>query len=43
MMWIKTKDQLPKQGQKVIYYFELMGVYRGEFMILPFDNIGELH
>ena len=43
MTWIKTEDQIPKQGQKVIYYFEFTGVHRGEFMILPFNDIGELH
>lgn len=29
MEWIKIEDQLPKDGQKVIYYFDLTGISVG--------------
>ena len=29
--WIKIADKLPKEGQKVIYYFEYTGVGVGKF------------
>ena len=31
MEWIKTKDKLPKIGEKVFYYFEYVGVHFGRF------------
>jgi len=43
MTWTKTKDRLPKEGQKVIYYFKWLGVFRGKFTTIPFDDIGEFH
>ena len=31
MEWIKIEDQLPKEGQRVIYYFKETGVARGKY------------
>jgi len=27
--WISVNDRLPRRGQKVIYYFELLGMFIG--------------
>lgn len=29
--WIPVTDHYPEESQKVIYYFELIGIHRGEF------------
>ena len=29
--WIMVRDQLPSEGQKVIYYFYYTGVWRGTY------------
>lgn len=29
--WIEMKDQPPTDGQAVIYFFDVCGVYRGHF------------
>lgn len=31
MDWIKSFDRLPEDGQKVIYFFEHVGVHRGVY------------
>ena len=31
MNWIKTTDQLPSEGEKVIFFFKWSGVHRGLF------------
>jgi len=42
MPWIKTKDKLPKEGQKIIYYFKWVGVHRGEFTKFKIGPLPEL-
>lgn len=42
MTWTKTKDKLPKEGQKVIYYFKWVGVHRGEFTKFKIGPLPEL-
>ena len=37
--WIKIKDQKPKEGQRVIYYFEITGVGRGYYTRHAFEDI----
>jgi hypothetical protein len=39
MEWIKVEDELPEEGQKVIYFFEYVGIHIGKFM-KDKDNIG---
>lgn len=45
MNWIKVEDELPEIGQRVIYYFEHVGVHVGKFMKvdnnedMPYGNI----
>lgn len=34
-MWIEIKDQLPDEGQDIIYYFDICGVNRGKFTQQP--------
>jgi len=29
--WILVKDKLPKKGQKVFYYFDVVGVFAGKY------------
>lgn len=29
--WIKIKDQVPTEGQAVIYFFHYVGVHRGKY------------
>jgi len=31
MNWIKVSDELPKENQRVIYYFEPLGIFRGKY------------
>ena len=31
MDWIHIRDQEPKEGQSVIYFFEHVGVHRGKY------------
>jgi len=31
MEWIKVEDRLPEKGEKVFYYFEHVGVWKGEY------------
>lgn len=32
--WVKTKDRLPEEGQKVYYFCDFLGIFRGEFHII---------
>lgn len=43
MTWINIDDQLPKEGQKVIYYFEKTGVDRGYFTQYFFKEGGKIN
>ena len=29
--WIKTKDKIPEEGQKVYYFCDFLGIFRGEY------------
>ena len=39
MNWIKTEDQLPEIGQKVIYFFKWTGVHRGIYKKWKFNGL----
>jgi hypothetical protein len=38
MNWIKVSDRLPNEGQAVWYYFDICGVYHGEYQRTPIDD-----
>jgi hypothetical protein len=31
--WIKVKDRLPKENQKVFYFFDVCGVFAGKYTL----------
>lgn len=37
--WISVEDRLPDQGQPVIYWFSLLGVFAGKFERLNGTNL----
>jgi hypothetical protein len=40
--WISVKDRLPKDGQRVLYYFHYVGVHAGNYA-RELDDDGYMH
>jgi hypothetical protein len=43
-MWINIDDQIPEEGQKVFYYFDVFDkVYRGTFTTWTVEDMGTMN
>ena len=38
MNWIKIEDQKPEEGREVFYFFDFLGVYRGQYQQIEYPK-----